>query len=305
MQLVLAIETSCDETAAAVVNGDGKILSNVIASQMDIHARYGGVVPEIASRNHIMIIDKVVQQALDDASVTVSSLTLVAATAMPGLPGAVMVGRTFGESLATVLGIPFIPVNHVHGHIASVVVSKPHLSLVVSGGHTSLYRIDGKEITLLEQTLDDAVGEAFDKVARVLGLGYPGGPVVEKLARDWSGEIIQFVKKPNYHIDGFSYSGLKSAVISYLNKHKNFNLGQICHSFQLEAFTQLSYKLKRYFDKSDIKTLCVSGGVAVNKFLQELLESQLGPMGVSVYFPAAELCGDNAAMIAMAALKFH
>ena len=306
MQFILGIETSCDETAAAVINRDGQLLSNVIASQMEIHSAFGGVVPEIASRNHIQLIDKVVAQALSEAGITAQDLTLVAATAEPGLPGAVMVGRVFGESLATALGIPFAPINHVHGHIASVGCTEPHLALVVSGGHTSLYQVKGKQIKLLESTLDDAVGEAFDKVARVLGLGYPGGPIIEKHAKTYQGdENIQFVKKPNYHVEGFSYSGLKTATINYLNKHKDFNLNQVCYSFQLEAFTQIVYKLKKHFAKSKIKTLCVSGGVSINKFLRELLVAELASLGITVHFPEPLLCGDNAAMIALAALRYH
>ena len=294
MQYILGIETSCDETAAAIVTGDQKILSNIIASQMDIHAQFGGVVPEIASRNHIQIIDKVVQQALDAAKITAKQLTAIAATVAPGLPGAVMVGRIFGESLATALGIPFIPVNHIHGHIASTFCHQDHLALVVSGGHTAIYSVKGKTITLLESTLDDAVGEAFDKVARVLGLGYPGGPKIEQLAALYRGDSVTFVKNPNFHKHGFSYSGLKTAVINYREK---MDIPKICYSFQLEAFNQIIYKLRKYKPK----VLCVSGGVSINKALRELLAREFP----DVRFPAVELCGDNAAMIAAAAIQFR
>lgn len=262
---------------------------------MDIHSKFGGVVPEIASRNHIMSIDAVVKKALDTANIAAKQLTKVAATAEPGLPGAVMIGRVFGQSLATALDIPFVPVNHVHGHIASTFLNQDHYALVLSGGHTSLYHVENKKITLVEQTLDDAVGEAFDKVARVLGLGYPGGPIIESRAKEWDGEVIQFVKKPNYHQVGFSYSGLKTAVINYLNKFPGFNIAQICHSFQQEAFAQIIYKLKKRIKPTDI--LAVSGGVSINKYLQKLLKSEFK----SVHFPAPELCGDNAVMIAAAA----
>ena len=298
MQFILGIETSCDETAAAVVVGNGEILSNVIASQMDIHAEFGGVVPEIAARNHVGVIDKVVDQALTDAGITASDVTSVAATVEPGLPGAVMVGRVFGKSLAQALNIPFIPVNHVHGHIASVGIKQDHHALVVSGGHTSLFRVSGGKIEVLEQTLDDAVGEAFDKVARVLGIGFPGGPAIEKLALEYDGaEVIQFVKQPNYKTHGFSYSGLKTAVINYLHKNKAFNLAHVCNSFQVEAFGQIAAKLRKY----NLKVLSVSGGVAINKHLRELLIREFP--NVEIHFPPNELCGDNAAMIALAAMN--
>jgi len=312
MQYILGIETSCDETAAAVVTGEGEILSNVIASQMDIHAAFGGVVPEIAARNHVGIIDKVVEQALSKANISASQVTHVAATVEPGLPGAVMIGRVFARSLATALGVPFIPVNHVHGHIASVRATQglPHLALVVSGGHTSLFEVNagaGAAPLLLEQTLDDAVGEAFDKVARVLGIGFPGGPAIEKLAREYQGtDTIQFVKQPNYRTHGFSYSGLKTAVINYLHRRGAApapdELRQICHSFQVEAFGQIIHKLRKYLCKGGnlAPVLGVSGGVAINKYFQQLLRREFP--GAEIHFPPNELCGDNAAMIAMSAI---
>ena len=336
MKYILGIETSCDETAASVVTGDLRVLSNVVASQMHIHAEFGGVVPEIASRNHIAIIDKVVTRALTEAGISPSQISAVAATVEPGLPGAVMVGRVFASSLATALSVPFLPVNHVHGHIASVPLTHPsvpstHLSLVVSGGHTSLYLVRDGKIELLELTLDDAVGEAFDKVARTLNLGYPGGPIIENLAHEHltfcglnptspSCIPIQFVKKPNYHLDGFSYSGLKTAVINFLNRENNqpetsrATIPQICHSFQSEAFAQIVYKLKKHIKnfqrqlgthkQTQEVTLCVSGGVSINKTLQTLLNNELRPLGTTTYFPAPEFCGDNAAMIAAASVYF-
>jgi len=311
MQYILGIETSCDETAAAVVTGEGEILSNVIASQMDIHAAFGGVVPEIAARNHVGVIDKVVEQALSKANISASQVTHVAATVEPGLPGAVMIGRVFARSLATALGVPFIPVNHVHGHIASVRETKglSHLALVVSGGHTSLFEVNAGAAPaplLLEQTLDDAVGEAFDKVARVLGIGFPGGPAIEKLAREYQGEeTIQFVKQPNYKTHGFSYSGLKTAVINYLQRNKNFDLAQVCHSFQVEAFGQIIHKLRKYLCRGGnlAPVLGVSGGVAINKYFQQLLRREFP--GAEIHFPPNELCGDNAAMVAMAAINMY
>ncbi|MCL2756111.1 MAG: tRNA (adenosine(37)-N6)-threonylcarbamoyltransferase complex transferase subunit TsaD [Firmicutes bacterium] len=314
-RLVLAIETSCDETATAVVSVDMEILSNVVLSQIPIHSKYGGVVPEIASRNHIKVIDQVVQKALDDAKVLMSDISAVAATTHPGLPGAVLIGRIFGEALALRNNVPFISINHIHGHIASVPLSmgeselEKHIALVISGGHTSLYKVakSGK-VVLLEQTLDDAIGEAFDKVARVLGLSYPGGPEIEKQANKWIGndELIKFVAKPNYQIQGFSYSGLKTAVLNYVNKIKmkgeEINLPHLAASFQYEAISQLVFKVNRILKSTKVKTLCVSGGVSANEYLRKTLTEECSKLGVKVSFPHKSLCGDNAAMIAAASI---
>ena len=309
MKYFLGIESSCDETAAAVVTGDLKILSNVVSSQIPIHAKYGGVVPEIASRNHITTIAPVVAEALAVAGIEPSQITAVAATTQPGLPGAVLVGRVFGESLATALGVPFYPVNHIHGHIASTMFDgcEGNMSLVISGGHTSLYNVDKSGvITVAEATLDDAIGEAFDKVARILGLPYPGGPEIEKLATGFNGELIQFVAKPNYAMQGFSYSGIKTAVLNYVNRLKQKNqpvdIAQVAASFQREAIAQLVYKCLRALRKAGAKTLCISGGVSINKVVRETLTTECAALGVEVRFPPVELCGDNAAMIAGAAI---
>ena len=312
MEYILGIETSCDETAASVIDSDGNILSNVVLSQIDIHKEFGGVIPEVASRNHVKVIDVVVKQAL------VRQVAKVAATSHPGLPGAVMVGRVFGEALAFALGAEFIEVNHILGHIASVPLCHPeirggaHIALVVSGGHTALYQVKGTEVELLETTSDDAIGEAFDKVARVLGLPYPGGPQIAKMAATHpdtpEGCYINFVSKPNYHREGFSYSGLKTAVINYLNRLKQrgeeIDIPQIAASFQREAVAQIVYKCLRALNKTKDTILCVSGGVSANRYLREELARECGKIGVAVYFPPLELTGDNAAMIAGAAL-FH
>jgi len=344
MKYVLGIETSCDETSAAVVGykvGEGgvvaeiKILSNIISSQIDIHAQFGGVVPEIASRNHVQAIDFVVKEALKCANsakkaeicqtcVRLGELSCVAATTHPGLPGAVLIGRTFGASLATALGIPFVGVNHILGHIASVPLSNqellpgqglvPHIALVVSGGHTALYRVSKTgRVKWLETALDDAIGEAFDKVARVLGLSYPGGPAIQAKAIEYrvrvpgsNENLIKFVNQPNYARDGFSYSGLKTAVINCVNRLKQrgeiLDVPRLCASFEREAVAQVVYKTLAALKKTRIKTLTVSGGVSANAHMRDILVQKCQEIGVKVHFPSIDLTGDNAAMIAAAAI---
>jgi len=322
--LTLAFETSCDETAVAVVSWSGLdkqslgfanrfvadaprndvvVLSNVVASQIDIHQRFGGVVPEVASRNHLLAIESVTEEALRRAGVSLGEITQVAATTHPGLPGAVMVGRVFAESVATALGLPFREVNHVVGHIASCVLTNPQLrppfmALVVSGGHTALYKVQSfKSIKLVATTTDDACGEAFDKVAKVLGLSYPGGPQIAKLAAEFKGESdLVFMPSKNYKKDSnFSYSGLKTAVLNYVNKRKQkgeeLNLPEICFAFQREAIGQLVSKIP----KTNLP-LAISGGVAANEYLRQQFPDAV--------FPDVSLCGDNAAMVGAAAILF-
>jgi len=342
-RLVLAFETSCDETCAAVVqycSGDGVVvLSNVVSSQIEIHKLYGGVVPEIASRNHVMAIQTVYEEALAAAGVTLGQIDEIAATTHPGLRGAVMVGQVFAESLATAAKKPFTEVNHLAGHITSVVlnnspssevVKPPFLSLLVSGGHTALYKVAAwDKVELLCQTSDDAVGEAFDKVAKILGLGYPGGVQIEKLSQEYSpfrkggaegGGFIQFVQNPAKK-DGFSYSGLKTAVLNYVNREKfpSFTpkgqgsraergvlmegwtreartgwLAHVCASFQHEAIEQLVTRCETEMKRHNMETLCVCGGVSANKYLRSRLPH--------AHFPPFEYCTDNAAMIGAAAV---
>ena len=313
--LVLGIETSCDETSVAVVDDQLNILSNVIFSQIDIHKEFGGVVPEIASRNHVEVIDRVTKLALIKAGVEVENITMVAATTKPGLPGAVLVGSVFGRSIAASLGVLFKEVHHILGHVASVPVAFANknpedcLSLVISGGHTALYKVEwDRGVTLLEQTADDAVGEAFDKVARILGLEYPGGPIIEKLASQCQSDLINFVSNPNYSKERFSYSGLKTAVLNYVNRQRQkgteLDIPKIAASFQQEAIAQLVYKTVAMLKKTGMKTLHISGGVSINKFLRDQFKNACNRIGVEVYFPTPNLCGDNAAMIAGAALLF-
>ena len=307
--LTLGIESSCDETSVAVINDQFQILSNVIISQIEIHQAFGGVVPEIAARNHIENILPVLDEALRKANVTINQIDQIAATTEPGLPGAVMVGRVFGKSLANALNLPFFAVNHLHGHMASLRLSNPNLQppmlcLLVSGGHTILYRVNEKwEIQTLCTTADDAVGEAFDKVARVLGLAYPGGPKISQHA-DMKLPFTPIMNK--FPKNTFSYSGLKTAVLNYINHEKQkgnvINLPEICANFQYCAVVQLLNKTREYLQQTGIKTLGICGGVSANQYLREQFNNMCQELGVQLYLPTPELCGDNAAMIAAAAL---
>ena len=311
---ILGLETSCDETSAAVVTGEGKILSNIVSSQIPIHQKFGGVVPEIASRNHVMAVENVVDLAVKQAGIKLADITCVAATTEPGLPGAVMVGRVFGDSLATVLGVPFVPTNHIAGHIASVMVDAEvpdvWLCLVASGGHTSLYRVEqngkGWLAKVICQTVDDACGEAFDKVAKVLGGTYPGGPWISKAAEGYGGELIRFVASNNLVRGNFSYSGLKTAVLNHVNRAKqlgeDIDVPGLAASFQAEAVGQLVDICVAELRKSGAKFLGVAGGVSANKLLRERMTATCAELGAQVVFPPMELCGDNGAMIALASI---
>ena len=307
--ITLGIETSCDETSVAAIDENFKILSNVIISQIDIHQKYGGVVPEIAARNHIENILPVLDKALHTAHLSLQDIDQVAATTTPGLPGAVMVGRVFGRSLANALGLPFVAVNHLHGHMASLRLSNPNLEppmlcLLVSGGHTMLCEVDAAwQTKILCTTTDDAVGEAFDKVARVLGLAYPGGPKIAQHADmnlDFTPILTKFPK------DSFSYSGLKTAVLNYINREKQkgnpLNIPQICANFQFCAITQLLDKTRDWLQRTQIKTLGICGGVSANQYLRAQFTKLCEELNVKLFLPTPELCGDNAAMIAAAAV---
>lgn len=304
--LVLAFETSCDETSVAVVKNGREVLANIVSSQIEIHARFGGVVPEVASRNHLMSIEHVLQQALDTAGVTLQQIDAIAVTYGAGLVGALLVGVSFAKSLAYALELPLIKVNHIHGHISANYIATPDLkppfiSLVVSGGHTAILNVTAKQKTLIATTHDDAIGEAYDKVAKVLGLGYPGGPKVDKLAKEGK-PTIQFIKKPKEkNAMSFSYSGLKTAVINYLHKAKQHNqeidIPTICASFQAEAVEEVVHKSLYACKKYKRNTLVLAGGVAANSYLREQLQLRGKEMGIRVVIPPLSLCGDNAAMI--------
>lgn len=305
--LIIALESSCDETACAVTRGR-KVLSSVIASQIDIHKRYGGVVPEIASRNHVMAISQITSQAISDAGIKPEELDCVAVTYGAGLLGALLVGVSFAKAYAYALGKPLIPVNHIRGHVAANYIAKPDLKppyicLIASGGHTAVVRVDDfEEITLLGSTQDDACGEAFDKVARVLGLEYPGGPQIQKLARE--GKPVVQLPTPLKNSEGydFSYSGLKTAVINYVHskeqKGEEFSKADIACSFQEKAVSIMTDAAVRAAKDSRLDTIVIAGGVAANERLREVMIQKAEKHGLKVYYPPLSLCTDNAAMIA-------
>ncbi len=302
--LILAIESSCDETSIAVVKNGREILSNIISSQIDIHKRFGGVVPEVASRNHLLALNNVLTEALTTAKVSLRDMDAIAVTYGAGLVGSLLVGVNFAKSLAFALELPLIKVNHIKGHISANYLSTPDLvppfvSLVVSGGHTALvYTRNYVHNDLICTTIDDAIGEAYDKVAKVLGLGYPGGPVVDKLSKEGS-TSIEFVK--SFPKDGFSYSGLKTAVINYVHKMnqagKEINIPDVCASFQYYAVGQLIEKTIRAAKKYRSKCVVMAGGVAANSYLRAELSRACEKAGLKLLYPPIVLCTDNAAMI--------
>ena len=306
--LTLAIETSCDETSAAVLRGGREILSNIIATQIPVHQKYGGVVPEIASRCHIVNIVPVIDEALKEAGVAKGEIGQVAVTYGPGLVGALLVGVAAAKGLAFSLGVPLIGVNHLEGHIFANFLSSPELeppfvALVASGGHTALVHVkDYNHFTLLGQTRDDAAGEAFDKVARVLGLPYPGGPEIDRLAKEGDASAIDFPRaleeEGNYE---FSFSGLKSAVLNYLNSMKlkkiEVNAADVAASFQNAVVETLVEKSLAALRETGLRTLVLAGGVAANSSLEGRLRQAAAKSGVEFHYPGLRLCTDNAAMI--------
>ena len=304
---ILAIESSCDETAVSIVENGRAILSNIISSQIEIHKRFGGVVPEVASRNHIVAITNVLNEALEKANLTLKEIDAVAVTYGAGLIGALLVGINFAKALAFGLDVPLIAVSHIDGHIAANYLTHsklkpPFLCLMVSGGHTAIFDIDDyTSKKLLGTTQDDAAGEAFDKVARVLGLPYPGGPNIEKLAKDGENNI-EFIKKEvlKGSLD-FSFSGIKTAVVNYLHTHEQrgeeVNKADVACSFQHYVTDELVKKAKLAAKTANRKKIVVAGGVGANKLLQE-------KFGEKTFFPKLGLCTDNAAMIASAAYYY-
>lgn len=310
-KLILGIESSCDETAAAVVKNGREVLSNVINTQIDLHKKYGGVVPEIASRKHIENIDAVVEEALVKAGVTIDNIDAVAVTYGPGLVGALLVGVSFAKGYSYAAHKPLVPVHHIKGHImANFIAHKelepPFVCLVASGGHSHIVLVeDYTEFKILGRTRDDAAGEAFDKIARVIGLGYPGGPKVDKLAKEGNPEAVKF---PRVRIDkdslDFSFSGVKTAVINYLHKQEQsgieVNKADIAASFQAAVTDVLVEHTIEAAEKYNINTIAIAGGVAANSELREKMTREAGKKNISVLFPPPVLCTDNAAMIACA-----
>ena len=307
--LTLGIESSCDETSAAVLRGGRELLSDVISTQIPVHQRFGGVVPEIASRKHIVNIMPVVDEALREAGVELREIGQVAVTYGPGLVGALLVGVSAAKAIAFTLDVPLIGVNHLEGHIfanflADKTLEPPFMALVVSGGHTALVDVRGyNEFHLLGQTRDDAAGEAFDKIARVMGLPYPGGPRIDALAREGDPLAIDFPRaldeKGNYD---FSFSGLKSAVLNYINseqmKGHELRPADIAASFQHSVIEVLVHKAFEAAEQAGRGTLVLAGGVAANSGLEQRLREEAAARGIRFMFPSPVLCTDNAAMIA-------
>ena len=301
--ITLGIETSCDETSVSVVKNGREVLSNVINSQIAIHERFGGVVPEIASRNHVEAISSVTKKALEEAKVNYNDITNIACTYGPGLVGALLVGVSYAKGLSYALKKDLIPTNHIEGHIAANYISHkdlepPFLCLVISGGHTHLIYIkDYCSFEILGKTRDDAVGEAFDKVARVIGLGYPGGPKVDKLAKEGKPNI----ELPKTHMEGldFSFSGIKTAIINLHHKNPEINQANLCASFEKYVTDILIENTLKAANSLKIQKIALAGGVSANSYIRENFVS-LEKQGFKVYYPEPILCTDNAAMIASA-----
>ncbi len=311
---ILGMESSCDETSAAVVEmGEGvrAIRSNIVASQIETHRLYGGVVPEIASRAHIEAISRITYQALEEAGIGIRELGGVAVTAFPGLIGALLVGVNFAKSLAFSRGLPLVAVNHIHGHVAAAYLSHPtleppFLALVVSGGHTCFYRVDSHtDFCEIGGTRDDAAGEAFDKIGRVIGLPYPGGAALDRLAYEGNSEAILLPSPAlsGEHLD-LSFSGIKTAALNYLNgmaqKDLPVNRADLAASYTHRIVEALTRKTRRALEVSGMKTLVLAGGVAANSHLRRALQALCDEVGVTLAMPERALCGDNGAMIAAA-----
>ncbi len=308
---ILSIETSCDETSAAIVKNGREVLSNMIYSQIDIHKKFGGVVPEVASRNHVEKISQVVDEAMDEAGVGFDDIDGIAVTYGPGLVGALLVGVSYAKGLSFTLNKPLVPVNHIEGHIcANFIAHKdlepPFISLVVSGGHTHIVHIkDYGDYEILGKTRDDAAGEAFDKVARSLGLGYPGGPLIDKLAKIGNEKAIDF---PRVYLEkdslDFSFSGIKSAVLNYLNQQKQKKLPivdeDVAASFQKAVVEVIADKVIVAAERVGVDTIVLAGGVAANSGLRKEFEEKLENKAIDFKFPPIILCTDNAAMIGSA-----
>jgi N6-L-threonylcarbamoyladenine synthase len=306
---ILAIETSCDETAAAVVDDGTEVRSSVVSSQADLHARYGGVVPEIASRAHVELIDDVIAQALVEAGTDVHEVDAVAAVHGPGLAGALLVGVSAAKAIALATGCPYVAVNHHEAHIYASMLEDPTaapplLTLVVSGGHTLLIHMrDHGDYDVLGRTVDDAAGEAFDKVARFLGLGYPGGPIIDRLATQGDPAAIPFPRPMLDDGDGFSFSGLKTAVVQWVRKHPESEIADIAASFQAAVVDTLVTKLVRAAVRLAVPTVVIGGGVAANSALRTQLLDAAEAAGLRAVLPSPALCTDNAAMVGAVAAR--
>ena len=301
--ITLGIESSCDETSVAIVKNGRKVLSNVINTQIQIHTQFGGVVPEIASRKHVENISNVTKEALKEANVTFNDIDIIACTYGPGLVGALLVGVSYAKALSYALNKPLVGTNHIEGHIAANYITNtelkpPFLCLIISGGHTHLVHIKSyKEFEILGKTRDDAIGEAFDKVARVIGLGYPGGPKVDKLAKEGKSNI----QLPKTHFENldFSFSGIKTAVINLHHKNPQVNKADLCASFEKTVTEELIENTLKAAKSLKIKKIALAGGVSANSYIRNEFEL-LKKVGYEIFYPDIKLCTDNAAMIASA-----
>lgn len=301
--ITLGIESSCDETAASIVKNGREVLSNIIDTQIPIHEKYGGVVPEIASRNHIEAISRVVKKALEEANISFDDIDAITPTYGPGLVGALLVGLSYAKALSFAIDKPLVGVNHIQGHIAANYITykdlkPPFLCMMMSGGNTQIVFVkDYTEFEVLGKTRDDAIGEAFDKVARVVGLGYPGGPKVDKLAKE--GKPVYELPKTHFENLDFSFSGIKTAVINLNHNTPNINKADLCASFEKTVTEVLIENIKKAIDLTGIKTIALAGGVSANSYIRnEFLK--LEKNGIKIYMPDLKLCTDNAAMIASA-----
>ena len=302
--IIMGIESSCDETSVAIVKNGREVLSNVINSQIKIHEEYGGVVPEIASRCHTEVINQIMKESLKEANISLDDVDAIAVTQGPGLVGALLVGVSYAKGLSFVTGKPLVPVNHIEGHIAGNYLSHselkpPFLCLIVSGGHTHLVKVDDyNKFEILGKTRDDAIGEAFDKVARVVGLGYPGGPKVDNLAKEGSPTI----NLPVTHFDNldFSFSGIKTAVINLNHKDPNINKADLCASFEKAVTEMLLSNVKKAIKQYGENKIVIAGGVSRNTYIRKEFDKLENELGIKVYYPEPILCTDNAAMIAAA-----
>ena len=314
--LLLAIESSCDETAAAVLADGVNLLSSVVDSQIQIHSPYGGIVPELASRRHIETIYPVVNEALKQAGISLNQLDAIAVTQGPGLVGSLLIGMSFAKALAYVRNIPCIGVDHMAGHLLSIFLGEdhpsfPYIALAASGGHSSIYLVnDPVSYELLGQTRDDAAGEAFDKVAKLLGLGYPGGPIIAETATKGDPEAVSFPRawlEPESF--DFSFSGVKTAVVNYVNqaiqKEEKFHIPDICASFQEAIADVLVEKTLTAAKSTNVSQIVLAGGVAANQRLRALMKSRGAKEKLSVFLPPTQYCTDNAAMIAVAGYHLY
>ena len=308
--IVLTLESSCDETAAAIVQDGRMIRSNVVASQVDVHARFGGVVPEVASRKHVEAISMVIDEAINQAGLSFAEIEGIGVTQGPGLIGALLVGISVGQAIAFARNIPIIGLHHMEGHILAPLLEQevdfPFLALAVSGGHTHLYRVDGVgRYTTLGQTRDDAAGEAFDKVAKLVGLGYPGGMKIDRLATQGNPEVITFPRPMLHRGLDFSFSGIKTAVRNYVIAHPESinpdNLPDLAAGFQAAVVEVLTKKAFKAATENGLERIVVCGGVACNSGLRAAMLKQADKSGLQVVFPSPGLCGDNAAMLGVAA----